>query len=123
MSENTLDQFEGQNFLNLETFYPSGKGVKTPVWFVQDDAKLYVRTVDDSWKVRRVRQTARVNVVPCKAQGSPVGEWVPGTAQVVDADRHAQINRLMNKKYGIQKRAFDLMGRKHQHVTLEISLA
>ena len=40
-----LKQFEGQSFLNLETFRRNGSGVKTPVWFTQDGQTLYVRTV------------------------------------------------------------------------------
>ena len=123
MSEDQLAQFQKKSFINLETFYPSGKGVKTPVWFVEDGGMLYVRTVDDSWKVRRIRQTAQVNIVPSNAQGTPMGEWIPGTAQVVDTDTHQRVNKLMNKKYGLQKKAFDLMGRKHTHVTLGISLS
>lgn len=39
-----LQQFENQQFLNLETFRKNGIGVKTPVWFVQDGETLYVRT-------------------------------------------------------------------------------
>ncbi|MBN1668808.1 MAG: PPOX class F420-dependent oxidoreductase [Anaerolineales bacterium] len=122
MSTDKLAQFERQNFINLESFYASGKGVKTPVWFVEDGGKLYVRTVDDSWKVRRIRQTPRVRVVPCKAQGQPLGEWVEGRARIVAADIQVHVNRLLNKKYGLQKKAFDLMGRKLTHTTIEIEL-
>lgn len=121
-----LNQFQSQSFLNLETFYADGRGVKTPVWFVQDGEKLYVRTVADSWKVRRVRNHPEVKIVPCKAQGQPIGEWVPGQARLLnDASREKEINQLLNKKYGMQKRAFDLMGkiRKDQMGVLEIQLS
>jgi PPOX class probable F420-dependent enzyme len=123
---NHLQQFQNQNFLNLETFYQDGRGVKTPVWFVQEGEKLYVRTVADSWKVKRVRKHSDVKIVPCKSQGQPLGEWVPAQAQVIDdSNRAAAINTRFNRKYGLQKRFFDLMGkmRKDQMATLEIEFS
>ena len=120
-----LQPFQNQAFLNLETFRKDGTGVKTPVWFVQDGDLLYMRTVADSWKVKRVRSNPQVNVVPCKAQGEPLGEWAPAQARrVEDAAREAEINQLLNKKYGAQKRMFDMMGklRKDQMAVLEIQV-
>jgi PPOX class probable F420-dependent enzyme len=125
MNEN-LQLFQNQSFLNLETFYPNGRGVKTPVWFVQDGEKLYVRTVANSWKVKRARKNPAIKIVPCKSQGQPLGEWVDGRAKVInDPNRAAEINQLLNKKYGIQKRAFDLLGklRKDQMGVLEIEVS
>jgi uncharacterized protein len=123
---NNLQQFQNQSFLNLETFYKDGRGVKTPVWFVQDGGRLYVRTGADSWKVKRVRNNPQVMIVPSKAQGQPVGEWMPASAQVVtDVARGKEINQLLNKKYGVQKRFFDLLGkfRKDQIGVLEIEVS
>jgi PPOX class probable F420-dependent enzyme len=123
---NKLQQFQNQSFLNLETFRKNSAGVKTPVWFVEDEGLFYIRTVADSWKVKRIRNNSLVNVVPCKSQGQPIGEWVSATAQQInDPDREAEINTLFNQKYGLQKRFFDLMGkfRKDQMTTLEIKLS
>jgi PPOX class probable F420-dependent enzyme len=49
-----LQQFEKQQYLNLETFRKNGDGVKTPIWFVQAGEKLYVRTGGESGKVKRI---------------------------------------------------------------------
>ncbi len=49
-------QFENQNYINIETFRMNGQGVKTPVWFVQDDGSLYVRTAEGSGKVKEDKQ-------------------------------------------------------------------
>ena len=68
-----LGQFVRQEYLNLETFRKNGEGVKTPVWFVEDNGKLYVRTVADSAKVKRLRRNAQVRVTPCQADG--VNRW------------------------------------------------
>ena len=124
MSENP-QQFQNQAFLNLETFRKNGSGVKTPVWFVEDQERFYVRTVADSWKVKRMRKNPQVRVVPCKVQGEPLGEWVPARARLIDdKDQEKEINRLFNRKYGLQKRMFDLLGklRRDAMATLEFEL-
>lgn len=122
MPNDKLAQFANQNYLNLETFYPDGRGVKTPVWFVEDRGKLYIRTIADSWKVKRVSGNPRVRVVPSQGRGEPLGEWVEGKAVVLE-DR-AAVNQLLKQKYGLQKSAFDLMGRfsGRKYVTLEVTL-
>ena len=121
----SLQQFQNQVYLNLETFRKDGTSVNTPGWFVEQDERFYIRTVADSWKVKRIRNNAQVKVVPCKSQGQTLGEWVPAQArQVDDPGRAQEINALFNCKYGLQKRFFDLMGsmRKTQMTTLEIEL-
>jgi PPOX class probable F420-dependent enzyme len=119
-------QFKDQTFLNLETFRNNGTGVKTPVWFVEEGEHFYVRTLADSWKVRRILNNPKVKVVPCKAQGQPVGEWVSASAhQIENPVLEKAINQQFSQKYGLQKRMFDLMGkiRRHQMTTLEIKLS
>jgi len=105
------NQFEQQSYLNLETFRRSGQGVKTPVWFVQDGPSLYVRTGAESGKVKRVRNDGRVRVVPSDAMGAPRGEWVDGTARLVEAEEADRASRLAAHKYGAMKIGFDLMNR------------
>ena len=105
-------QFQNQDFINVETFYESGKGVKTPVWFAQEGDILWVRTAAGSYKVQRVNATGRVNVAPCDRAGKVLGAWVPGQgAEMTDAAADKRVNDLLNKKYGLQKKLFDVMGR------------
>jgi PPOX class probable F420-dependent enzyme len=103
-----LKQFEGKTFLNLETFRKNGNGVKTPVWFTQDGETLYVRTVAESGKVKRVRNNGTSRIVPCEANGTPTGEWVPAEAvEVTDEQTAELVRRLLEKKYGaVQVKAF-----------------
>jgi uncharacterized protein len=87
--------------LNLETFRKNGLGVKTPVWFVQEGQKLYIWTGAASGKVKRVRNAGRVNIAPCQASGTPLGEWLPATARLDDSDSALKhVNALMRGKYG-----------------------
>lgn len=107
----TVRWFDGHAYLNLETFKRSGQGVRTPVWFVQDAATLYVRTGANSWKVRRVRNNGRVRVVPSDAQGKPLGEWVEASARLVEGEEADRANRLAARKYGAMKIGFDILHR------------
>lgn len=108
----SIEQFEHQQYINLETFRRNGEGVKTPVWFVMEDGVLYTRTMVNAWKVKRLKRDPRIKVVPCDAQGNPLGTWVNGRAyEIGDPAVADYVNSLMNKKYGLLKRGFDLMGK------------
>ncbi len=119
-----LDQFTNQKYLNLETFRRNGQGVPTPVWFVEQDGKLYVRTGANSGKAKRIRNNPQVRVAPCKVQGELLGEWVNATAHRLDEKTAQSINRLFARKYGLQKLFFDVLGRfqKFETATYEITL-
>ena len=108
----SIEQFERQQYINLETFRKNGTGVKTPVWFVMEDGVLYTRTMVNAWKVKRLNRDPRIKAAPCDVQGNPVGAWVGGRAYEIDDPAAADyVNSLMNKKYGLLKRGFDLMGK------------
>lgn len=102
---------EKQKYLNLETFRKSGVGVRTPVWFVQDGDVLYVRTIADSGKVKRIRNNPQVNIAPCKMDGTLLGDWVQAQAcEILDEEIDGKVDQLLGKKYGLMKRLFSLSG-------------
>ena len=109
--ESKSKQFSGRSYLNLETFRKSGVGVRTPVWFVEQEGVLYVRTMARTGKVKRIRNNGRVRVVPCGMRGDPLGEWVEAQAELVDSPQAGKVNQLLKQKYGIQKTISDLMDR------------
>lgn len=120
------DQFRQQSYLNIETFRKTGLGVKTPVWFVQDESTLYVRTQADSGKVKRIRNNPEVKITPCKVDGTPLGEWMPATArELKGAETDKEIDRLFDKKYGLMKKMFALVGslQRRQATILEIKVS
>jgi uncharacterized protein len=121
---NAFSPLTRQQFINLETIRKSGVGVKTPVWFALDGEQMYVRTIENSGKVKRIRNNGRVNVAPCKADGTLLGDWIPAVArQVKDEETGQKIDRLLDKKYGLMKKMFAaasaLQGKKY--TVLEIS--
>ena len=102
-----MDQFNKQKYLNLETFRRSGESMKTPVWFVQEDETMFVQTMANCGKVKRIHNNWQVNVVPCKMDGTPTGTWVPATArEITDVEASKKVNRLLDKKYGLMKKLF-----------------
>jgi PPOX class probable F420-dependent enzyme len=102
-----LNQFEKQKYLNLETFRKSGESMKTPVWFTQDGQTIYVLTMANSGKVKRIRNNGRVNIAPCRMDGKLTGTWVPALAQqVTDLAVSTTVDHLLDRKYGLLKKMF-----------------
>lgn len=109
---NALEPFENQQYLNIETFRRSGAGVKTPVWFTRDGNMLYIWTQADSGKAKRIRINPDVKIAPAKADGTPVGEWIPAKAYADESDEALKhVKRLFKKKYGVTFTLFSLMGK------------
>ena len=106
---NSFDQLTEHQYLNIETFRKSGLSVKTPVWFVKEGEVLYVHTVSNSGKVKRIRNNGQVNIAPCKMDGTPVGAWLPATArELQDDELGRKVDHLLDKKYGLMKKMFSL---------------
>ena len=64
-------------FMLLTTFRQAGKPVPTPVWFAQLGDRLYVTTLGQAGKAKRLRANGRAWVAPCTAIGQILG---PGHA-------------------------------------------
>jgi len=104
---NSLEQFSKKKYLNLETFRRSGESMRTPVWFVQDGEKIYVQTLANSGKVKRICNNCGVNIAPCKMDGKLIGPWVPGQARpVTDPEVSMSVEQLLDRKYGLLKKLF-----------------
>jgi PPOX class probable F420-dependent enzyme len=119
-----IKQFTKQKYLNIETFRKSGEGVKTPVWFVENNGKLFITTMNESGKVKRIRRNPTVNVAPCKVGGEILGTWQKAEAVIIEElSRIQEIDKLLNKKYGLMKKLFELGGsrNKQNSIVIEIS--
>ena len=104
---NSMEQFSKKKYLNLETFRKSGESMKTPVWFTQQGETIYVMTMANSGKVKRIRNNGRVNIAPCKMDGKLVGTWVPAQAcEINDPEKIKAVDRLLDQKYGLLKKMF-----------------
>ncbi|MBF6080475.1 PPOX class F420-dependent oxidoreductase [Nocardia cyriacigeorgica] len=90
---------EKADYILLTTFRKDGTPVPTPLWAAADDGKIFVWTVTDSWKVKRLRRNPAVTLQPCNAKGTPHGTAIDGTARILDADETENVRRLLRKKY------------------------
>jgi PPOX class probable F420-dependent enzyme len=97
-----------ERYISLTTFKRDGRTASTPVWVVSDDGRrLLVWTGADTWKVKRIRRDARVQVTASDARGRTRGEPVDGTARLLGPDAGAVVQPLLRKKYGFTKRGLD----------------
>lgn len=124
MSDEKTIQFAGEKYLNLETFRKTGAGVATPVWFAEHSGILYIYSLRDAGKVKRIRNNSRVRVMPCDMRGKPRGEWVEARAQILDAEGSEHAHRLLDKKYGLIKKIgglySKLLGRERATIAIEV---
>ena len=124
MSNNKIAQFANQKYLNLESYRRNGQGVRTPLWFVEDNGVLYFYNVAHSYKVKRIRNNPRVRVAPCDMRGNVEGEWVAATARGRRAPGSRHANELLNRKYGLAKRILNFFAkiRGHERAAFAIRL-
>ena len=104
------DPFAGlraKRYLRLATYRRSGVPVATPVWFVEENGRLYCRSDATSGKAKRVRRTPRVRVAACTAWGAPRGADVAALARLLPPEHHTRVQALLLRKYGWQMRLFD----------------
>jgi len=104
MSQGGLAQFSGEKYISLETFRKGGEAVRTPVWFVENNGMLYVRTSVDTGKYKRIRNNKSVRLAPCDMRGKVKGEWVSGEASIAPEEEARQASPLFKKKYGLMYR-------------------
>ncbi|WP_306357471.1 MULTISPECIES: PPOX class F420-dependent oxidoreductase [unclassified Nocardia] len=99
--DNPFGPVGDSKYVLLTTYKKDGTPVGTAVWAVLDAGRLYVWTVTDSWKVKRLRRDPRVTLQPCDAMGKPRGPVVSGTGVVLDAAGTDRARALIKRKYGI----------------------
>lgn len=101
-----MSHLTGEKYISLETYRKDGQGVRTPVWFVEEDngeggSVVYVRTSDDTGKYKRVRNNPSVQIAPCDMRGGVKGKWVKGKARIVSEEEKLRAFKMLEKKYGM----------------------
>ncbi len=90
--------FRGR-YLSITSYKRDGRGVATPVWFVQRDGRLLVQTDAASGKVKRIRRNPQVRVALCTASGRLRSEQVAAVAQILPDSEIAEVEQLIADKY------------------------
>ena len=104
----TFAEVSKARYILLTTFTKDGRPKPTAVGAAPDGDRLLVHTEEDSWKVKRIRNTPRVTVAVCDMRGRPKGEPVEAVAKVLDKAEAADVQRAITKRYGPIGRLFDV---------------
>ena len=100
--------------------------VRTPVWFVEYQGIIYVRSNRDTGKVKRIRRKSHVRIAPSTGRGVPKSEWIDAEANAGSEEEAKIAFALLRKKYGIQYRLIRfihwLQTRKDKSVVLRIKI-
>ena len=99
---NKIESLSDLKYINLETFRKNGNGVKTPVWFVTENDKIYVITRESTGKVKRLASNPKVNFAPCSFKGNIEGDWFSGKTTLITGDEAEKAVKLRKKKYGFK---------------------
>jgi len=103
-ADDKLSQFTGKKHISIETYRKTGDPVRTPVWFVEENGELFVRTDSDTGKIKRIRNNPKVRVATSNMRGTVKGSWVEGEARIIDPESSKHVFFLLRKKYGIPYR-------------------
>ena len=96
-------EIHGQKYISLKTYRKTGVGVATPVWFGEEDGKLYVMTRSDMGKTKRIRNNPQVRVAPCTIRGKVTGAEFAATARILPPQEHARARQTINRKYWLAR--------------------
>ncbi len=103
-SDSAFAALGDEQFLSLTTFRKSGERVSTPMWVARDGDALIMFTPQASGKVKRLRNSPRVELRPCGRLGhvSDSVEPVAGVAEVLaDDDSLERAKGMIRRKYGL----------------------
>jgi PPOX class probable F420-dependent enzyme len=118
-------RFSQHWYLNLETYRRNGQPIRTTMWFVEREGRLYLRTPITAGKVKRIRNRPNVRVAPCDRRGNLKGDWVAGQARLIDPTEAAWVNPLVRRKYGLLKRLLEVRAWlwNIEYVVIEVSIS
>ncbi|HEY7021861.1 MAG TPA: PPOX class F420-dependent oxidoreductase [Ktedonobacterales bacterium] len=103
-SSSPFPALAGAEFMALTTYRRSGDPVHTTVWFAESDGKLYITTMEDSGKAKRIRNNGQATVAPSDARGNVGGPEQQAQARVLTEDEYPIAVQALEGKYGDQFR-------------------
>jgi PPOX class probable F420-dependent enzyme len=97
----TFGEIANAKYILLTTFTKDGTPKPTAIWAAPDGDRLLVITEENSWKVKRIRNTPRITLAVCDPRGKPKSEPIEAVARVMDKSEAPDVQRAINKRYGI----------------------
>ncbi|HEY1262280.1 MAG TPA: PPOX class F420-dependent oxidoreductase [Terriglobales bacterium] len=99
-------QIHGQKYISLTTFRKNGQGVATPVWFGEENGKLYVMTGSKLGKTKRIRNNPQARVAPCNIRGKVTGPEFAALARILPPEDGLRVRNLIKRKYWLARLPF-----------------
>jgi PPOX class probable F420-dependent enzyme len=99
-------EIQGQKYVSLATFRKSGLAVQTPVWFGEENDKLYVMTRNDSGKYKRIRNSPQLRIAPCTVRGKITGPEFDAKARILPAEDWPRARKTIQRKYWLARLPF-----------------
>lgn len=93
-------------YVSLITYKKNGDPIATQVWFVEEDEKMYIVTLQGRYKFKRIKNNPNVKIAPASMRGKPKGEYFDGIARLLSDDESRPIIVLFKKKYRMFKTMF-----------------
>ncbi len=81
--------------------------MSTPVWFGEEQEKLYIMTREISGKFKRIRNNPKVRIAPCTIRGRVTGKEFEATAGILSGQEERQRARMsVRRKYWMARIPF-----------------
>jgi PPOX class probable F420-dependent enzyme len=106
MDSNIPSEIHGQRYVSLATFRKNGVAVSTPIWFGEDNDKLYFMTSSKSGKYKRIRNNPKVKIAPCTMRGKIIGPEFAATVRIMKSEEFEPVRRAINAKYWLARIPF-----------------
>src|SRR6202171_2128832 len=111
-------EIHGQRYISLATFRKNGVAVYTPIWFAEDNNKLYFMTSSKTGKYKRIRNNPQVRIAPCTIRGKITGPDFAAMARILPPEDWPLARRSIEKKYSLARISF-LWNKKNVYVEID----
>jgi uncharacterized protein len=112
-------EIRGQKYISLATFRKNGEAVYTPVWFGEDNDRLYVKSRSDSGKYKRICNNPQVRIAPCTMRGKITGPEIAATARILPSEDWPRAQSALEKKYWLTRLSF-LSNKQNVYFEIEV---
>jgi uncharacterized protein len=99
-------EIHGQKYISLATFRKTGVAVRTPVWFAEENGRLYFMTSSKLGKYKRIRNNPKASIASCTIRGRIIGPEFPATVRILRPDEFQRARQLINSKYWLARIPF-----------------
>ena len=118
----TFAEVAKSDYILLTTFTKDGRPKPTAIWAVPEGDRLVAITQEQSWKVKRIRNTPRVTIAACDMRGNPKGEAVEAVAAILDKSANGATYDGIGKRYGLIGKTFNLFSKLRGGMTNNVSI-